>query len=79
MQDYIPQPRDLEYIVTLIQIAAIYLTPEPGTLFTYEQIFNQAKELAGEEFPLEETDFKIVMANYPSLLKKEKGGFYRME
>ena len=76
---YVPIPHDLEYIVTLIQLATIYLTPGPGTLFTYEQLFNQAKELAGEEFPLEETDFKIVLVNYPSLLRKEKGGFYSMK
>ena len=79
MQDYIPQPRDLEYVVTLMQLAAIYLTNAPSDRFTYQQLFDQAKELAGDEFKLEEVDFKIVFDNYPSLFIKEKGGLLGMK
>lgn len=79
VEGYVPVPHDLEYICVLMQLATIYLTNQAGDTFTYQQLFNQAKELAGDEFALEEVDFKIVFNNYSSLLKKEKGGLLSMK
>lgn len=77
--DYKPQPHDLEFIVTLIQLAAIYLTNQPGDLFSYQQLFDQAKELSDDDFELEEADFKIVFDNSGKFIKKESGGLFSLK
>lgn len=77
--NYIPQPHDLEAIVTLLELAAIYLTPAPGTQFTYPQLLAQARELAGTDFVLEDIDAQIVFDNLSSVFKKEGKGFFSLK
>lgn len=76
--NYTPLPHDLEMIVTALQLGAIYLTDKPGTLFTFKQLYDQAREICGAEFDLDEKDVKIVLST-SSFLKKEKGGLYSLK
>ena len=64
-----PQANDLEAIVMLLELAAIYLTPEPGTQFTYAQLLAQARELGGNEIGIDEKDVQIVLGK-AGFLKK---------
>lgn len=66
-------PTDLEAIVTTLEIASIYLTPAPDTRFSYEQLLAQARDLVGEELPLDERDVRIVVDN-AKFLRKHPGG-----
>jgi len=58
---------DLEAIVVLLELAAIYLTPSPGTLFTKEQLFAQMHEIGGDEIKVNEQDAAIVLRHMKSL------------
>lgn len=53
--------KDLETIVTLLEVAALSLTNEPGATFTLEDLIREARLIGGEEIDLEERDIKIVM------------------
>lgn len=64
-------PQDLEAIVTLLEVAALELTSEPGQLFTEEELISQAQQLAGD-FELKVADAKIVLQT-AAFLRKEKG------
>lgn len=55
------QPRDLETILTILEIAAMSLTKAPGATFTPKELIRQAKEIGGEEIDLREDDIKIVL------------------
>jgi hypothetical protein len=47
-------PDDLDAIKTLLELAAIYLTPRPNTQFTFEQLLAEARTIGGDEFVIEE-------------------------
>ena len=64
-----PQARDLEAIVTLLQLAAIELTPEAGTSFSVAELLDRAREIGGEELGIAEADIKIVLGK-AGFLKK---------
>lgn len=70
-------PKDLEAIVTLLEVAALSLTPEPDATFTYRELLDEARELCGDEVDLEERDVKIVLEK-ASFLRKA-GGEYRLK
>lgn len=70
--------RDLEAIVTLLELAAICLTVAPGTSFTAEELISEARRLGGYEIDLDETDIRIVLGN-AGFLKKEAGGRLRLK
>lgn len=67
-------PHDLEAIVTLLELGAIFLTDEPDSDFTFDELLAQARAISGDDFFLEETDARIVLAN-SSFLKKSKGRY----
>lgn len=56
-----PPSRDLEAIVTLLEVAALSLTSEPGAVFTLEELLRQARNVAGSEVEIDERDVKIVL------------------
>lgn len=64
--------RDLEAIVTLLEVAALSLTTEPGKTFTLEQLVAEAREIAGEEVSLR--DIKIVLEKGKTSFLKHVGG-----
>lgn len=53
--------RDLEGIVTLLEIAALSLTSEPGDTFTFDRLIQEARKIAGDEIELDERDARIVL------------------
>lgn len=67
-----PNPRDLEVIVSLLTLAAIELTPEPGRTFTFEQLLAAAQDYGGSEIVLERRDVEIVVP-FLKFLRKEPG------
>ncbi|KAB2910495.1 MAG: hypothetical protein F9K40_02520 [Kofleriaceae bacterium] len=69
--------RDLEAIVTLLELAAICLTHAPDADFTTEQLLAEARRLGGEEIHLEENDVRIVLGKAGFLRKV--GGRLRLK
>ncbi|HET7084424.1 MAG TPA: hypothetical protein VFI23_06615 [Rhizomicrobium sp.] len=56
------QPRDLETILTILEIAAMSLTTSPNATFSREQLIREAKKIGGDEIDLREDDINIVLA-----------------
>jgi len=65
--------RDLEAIVSLLELAAIQLTTGPGVAFTRQQLLDAAREFGGDEIELEAADVDIVIGK-SGFLKKVAGG-----
>jgi hypothetical protein len=77
--DYKPQPHDLEAIVMFLQSAAIWLTNAANDQFTYPQLLAQARELAGDDFVLEDIDAKIVFDGLSSVFRKHPKGLFSLK
>jgi hypothetical protein len=58
----------------LLELGAIYLTDEPDSDFTFDELFSKSREIAGDDFVLEEADVRIVLAS-SSFLKKSEGRY----
>ena len=56
-------PRDLETIVSLMELAAISLTTMTNTTFTKDELFREAQAYGGAEVPLHRVDFDIVLSH----------------
>lgn len=69
--------RDLEAIVTLLELAAICLTTGPDSTFTKKQLIDEARRIGGDGIELDESDVSIVLGK-PGFLKKV-GGKLRMK
>jgi hypothetical protein len=65
-------PKDLGVIATLLEVAALSLTTEPGKLFTIDDLIREALEIGGEEF--DKNDVKIVL-HKAGFVKKVAGGY----
>ncbi len=76
--NYAANGQDLEAIVTLLEVAALSLTDEPGATFTVDQLIHEAREIGGEEIDLDETDVKIVLQK-ASFVQKISGGELRLK
>lgn len=64
--------RDLEAIVTLLELAAICLTTGPDSAFTGKQLIDEARRIGGDDIALDESDVNIVLGK-PGFLKKAAG------
>jgi len=64
-------PKDLEAIVLILELAAIRLTEHPDATFTSAQLIKVARDLSGD-FKIEESDIKIVLGK-AGFLKKVGG------
>ena len=53
--------KDLEAIITLLEVAALSLTTEPEERFTLEELVREARAIGGDEIELDDRDIKIVM------------------
>lgn len=53
--------RDLETIITLLEVAALSLTTAPGATFTREQLIREAREVGGDDVDLSDEDINIVL------------------
>jgi hypothetical protein len=67
---------DLGVIVTLLEVAALSLTPKPGTTFSFEQLVGEARELGGEHLELNEKDVKNVLKKARFVKKTGKGHYF---
>jgi hypothetical protein len=70
--------RDLEAIVTLLELAAISLTATPDSTFTSEELIEEARRYGGYEIELDEGDIKIVLGK-AGFLKKMGAGRFRLK
>jgi hypothetical protein len=70
-------PKDLEALVTLLEVAALSLTPAPEVAFTYEELLKETRDLCGDEMKVEERDVRIVLEK-ASFLRKT-GREYRLK
>ncbi|HEV2678135.1 MAG TPA: hypothetical protein VGV37_26645 [Aliidongia sp.] len=61
--------KDLEAIVTLLEIAALSLTVTPESTFTIDELVEEARKFAGTEIDLSELDVKIVLKKSGFLIK----------
>lgn len=68
----VASPRDLETIITLLEVAALSLTTEEGATFTREQLIREAKATGGEEIDLRDEDIDIVLQKQGFLVKVGK-------
>jgi hypothetical protein len=58
---YVPLPKDLESIVALLEVSALYLTHEPGATFTFDQLLDQARVIGGDSIVIDKSDAEIVL------------------
>jgi hypothetical protein len=63
------QGRDLETILTVLEIAAMSLTKTPDSTFTSADLIREAKKIAGEKIDIREDDIAIVMSKQGFLTK----------
>jgi hypothetical protein len=71
-------PTDLGVIVTLLEVAALSLTPKHGATFSFEQLIGEARELGGEQLDLNEKDVKTVLKK-ARFVKKDGKGHYLLK
>jgi len=71
--------RDLENIVTLIELAAIHLTPKAGAVFTADELYEEAVWYGGESIELLRVDSDIVLKSASGILKREPGGKWSLK
>ena len=62
-------PKDLGVIVTVLEVAALSLTNEPGKTFSFDQLMHEARDIGGKDLELDERDIKTVLKK-ASFLKK---------
>jgi len=63
--------KDLGVIITLLEVAALSLTTNPGSTFTFDELIKEANEIGGKK--LDERDVRIVLqkANFLQKVGKE--------
>lgn len=68
--------RDLEAIVTLLEVAALSLTTTPGATFTIQQLIDEAIEIGGDDVSVRDMRIVLKKANF---LEKLAGGKVRLK
>ena len=71
------ETRDLEALVSLLEVAALSLTTSPEATFAIEELIIEARNFAGEDVIIEDEDIKIVLKK-ASFLKKLDGNRLRL-
>lgn len=61
--------RDLETIITLLEVAALSLTTVEGATFTRERLIKEARKIGGPEIELKDEDIDIVLIKQGFLMK----------
>lgn len=64
-----PDGRDLETIVTLLELAAIELSDAPGKRFTFDALMAEARRYGGDEIELRECDVALVLPGMRSEIR----------
>ena len=65
--------RDLEAIVTTLEVAALSLSPESDSTFTRDQLIAEAHNLCGDSVTLQDEDIKIVLKKHGFVRRAGKG------
>lgn len=71
-------PRDLEVLITLLELAALELTPTAGATFTRDEVVALAAEIGGEDCGVREHDLRIVLDG-SNFLRREAGGRWSLK
>ena len=66
--------KDLGVIATLLEVAALSLTTEPGKVFTIDDLIREAHEIGGDAGRFDKSDVKIVLHKV-GFLKPVAGGY----
>ncbi len=66
-------PNDLEAIVTSLEIAAIFLSPTPGSVFTREQLFSEARNVSCLEFS--DAMMRILLPGVCGIMRRRDGTY----
>lgn len=53
--------KDLEALVTILEVAALSLSDAPDATFTRDQLIREARDIAGDDLEIDERDAKIVL------------------
>jgi hypothetical protein len=53
--------KDLEALVTLLEVAALSLSDNPESTFSRDELIQEARLMAGTEFEIDERDARIVL------------------
>jgi hypothetical protein len=69
-----PNPRDLEFIATLMEFAVVICSTTAETIFTADKLFASVGDLAGEEVSVLRKDFDIVL-RHAGFVRKVRGGY----
>ncbi|WP_421997863.1 hypothetical protein [Reyranella sp.] len=64
--------RDLEAIITLLEVAALSLTTEEGATFSRERLVSEARDLGGPDVDLQDGDIDIVLKKQGFLVRVGK-------
>jgi hypothetical protein len=70
--------RDLEAIITLLELAALSLTTAPGTTFTIEQLIEEARDTAGDDISLRDVNI-VLKKGKTAFLQHVAGKEYRLK
>ena len=65
--------KDLDVIVTKLEIAALSLSPSIGSTFTQKELIEEAHSLCGDGLSMEDEDIKIVLSKHKFIRPKGKG------
>ena len=74
---YQANPRDLEVLVTLLEIAAIELTSAPRTVFTVDQLFRAVHQYDEPKCTVDDRDLRIILP-YCSFLQRLPGRMFHL-
>lgn len=66
------QSRDLETIITVLEVAALTLTTHLGATFTRDRLISEARRVAGPDLDLQEEDIDIVLQKQSFLKRNGK-------
>jgi len=53
--------KDLETLVTLLEVAALSLSESPTSTFSRDELIQEARLMAGADFEIDDRDAKIVL------------------
>lgn len=71
-------PRDLEALLTLLELAALELTPTAGATFTCDELVALALEISGADSGVEARDLRLVLRG-SNFLRREAVGRWSLK
>lgn len=72
------EARDLEVVVTLLELAALDLTTTTNVMFSRQELFDRARSLGGTQVEVHELDLLIGLRS-ARFLTRHPGGRYSLK